>query len=151
MALVKIGIIVVVKRFFIHNWSKLILGAVLLWVVLVNFRPGYFILGNDNYSPEVNPTLSLKRYIESPGWRSYRVVGVASDADQADLPRALTFSLLGLVVPWWLLSQGFVFLNLFLGVWSIANLGEYVCKKSKLAIDANICFLVAGVAYLGNY
>lgn len=138
------------KRFFSKNWGKLILGWILLIIVGVNFRWGYFILGNDNYSPELNPTLSLNRFVTSPAWRSYRVQGVASDADQADVLRALVFTVLEKILPLWFLSQVWVFFCLIFGVWSMAGLTVFVLKKRLKKIDKETVFLMGGVFYLSS-
>jgi len=73
------------KDFVLRNWGKVCLAFILTVVVIVNFRWGYFVLGNDNYSPEINPELSLKRLTVSPAWRSYKVAGIALDPGQANI------------------------------------------------------------------
>jgi hypothetical protein len=122
----------------------------LVLLVAANFRWGYFILGNDNYSPELSPGLSFQRFIFSPAWRSYRVVGVASDADQADVFRTGLFSLLGTILPGWLLSQAWVFGCLVAGVIGMAGLTEYVGSKILKIKGGEGLFLFGGLLYLSS-
>ena len=76
---------------FRQRYGQILLVLLLLVVCVISFKSGKFLLSNDNYSPELNPNLSISRYIESPAWRGYRVLGVPSDSEQADLFRSIFF------------------------------------------------------------
>jgi hypothetical protein len=134
------------------NWGISCLFVLVGFIVIINFKFGSFILGNDNYSPELNPGLSLSRFLFEPGWRSYRVVGVASDADQADFFRTLIFYLLSPVVPKWLLSQGYIWFCLFAGVVGSGLLCKNLAQRFSY-FEGKKLELVAffgGVLYLSN-
>lgn len=134
----------VVIGFWKKNWGKLLLGGVLLWVVAVNFRWGYWILGNDNYSPEENPGVSFERYLKSPTWRAYRGLGVPSDAEQIDVFRSGMFLILEKVgVPLWLVSQMSVWLTLAAGVMGMG----WLAKKLHGGEGA---FLAGGIIYFSS-
>ncbi len=133
-----------------NNPEKVALLFVLTAIIALNFRPGYFILGNDNYSPEENPLLSFKRYLFSPAWRSYRGLGVPSDAEQVDIFRSFFFLLANKFgMPLWLISQGTIWLVFFLGVWSTAALGEWLLEKI-LGGKLPGAFFFSGLFYFTN-
>src|SRR5690606_4457503 len=85
----------------------------------LNFRYGYFLLGNDNFSPEFKPWLSLKRFLLEPGYRSYSALGYASDSDSVEIYRSLIFAGLDLILPRWLISQGYFLIGLIVAPVSI--------------------------------
>ncbi|MFH1601672.1 MAG: hypothetical protein ABIB61_01815 [Candidatus Shapirobacteria bacterium] len=134
-----------IKKF---GWGKFILALVLIIIILVNFKPGYFILGNDNYSPELNPKLSLSRYLLNPAWRGYRALGVASDADQADVYRAALYFLLSPIFPGWLLSQIFIFSAFFVSSWAAACFSLELVKNKLKKNEKQLLFLFSGLANL---
>lgn len=136
-------------RFVKNHWGKLTLSALLLTIIFLNIKPGYYILGNDNYSPEINPQLSLQRYLENPAWRSYRIFGVPSDSEQADIARSAMFSLLAKIVPLWSISQIYIFFAFFVAGMSSGALAEkffpWVSKEKR-----EVVFLIAGIIYIAN-
>src|SRR3989344_2640248 len=87
------------------NWDKFLLSIILFFIILVNFRWGQTVLGNDNYSPELNPVLSLLRSLISPAWRAYRALGIPSDSEQADVFCSFFMSPFNLFLPGWFISQ----------------------------------------------
>jgi len=128
--------------------GKLLLGFILLAIIALNFKPGFYILGNDNYSPELDPKLSLSRYLTSPGWRSYRALGVASDADQADVYRAFSYFLLSKFLPRWFLSQAYIFLAFFISSWATASFCLELVRGKFKKKEKQILFLFSGLANL---
>jgi hypothetical protein len=133
-----------------HHWGISLLLGILFAVVCINFRPGYFILGNDNYSPELNPGLTVSRSLEDPAWRSYRVFGNPSDSEQADLFRAFTFGLLETFFPKWLVSQGYVFFALVTGSLSMAFLaGQLIHWVRENRMRQTLMFF-SGFSYFAN-
>ena len=81
------------------------LFILLLTICFLSFKPGYSYLSNDNYSPDLNPLLTIQRSIQSPAWRSYRGLGFASESEQADVFRAGLYYVLDLFLPTWSLSS----------------------------------------------
>lgn len=140
------------KSFFKRiKWERFGLGLILAVLLILNFRWGYFILGNDNYSPEENPTLNFKRYLFSPAWRQYRGLGVPSDAEQVDIFRSGLFAILEKVgIPLWLLSQASIWLTFFIGPWSGANLGEWLFSRFFGERGKKEAFILGGVFYFTN-
>jgi len=137
-------------QIFRSNWEKVALFLILATIVALNFRPGYFILGNDNYSPEESPLLSFNRYLFSPAWRDYRGLGVPSDAEQVDIFRSLFFlGLQKLGLPLWLISQTSIWFVFLIGIWSAASLGECLLRRiSSRKVPG--AFLFSGVFYFTN-
>lgn len=131
-------------KFWEKNWGKIALGLTLAVMVAVNFRWEYFILGNDNYSPEENPKVSFERYWQSPTWREYRGLGVPSDAEQVDIFRSGLFLVLEKIgVPLWLVSQGSVWVLFILGPMGMGWLAKRFFKKEE-------AFLAGGIIYLSS-
>jgi len=54
------------KKFLKNNWGRIILFIILSIICILSFSKGKYLLGNDNYSPELNPSLTIERSIESP-------------------------------------------------------------------------------------
>lgn len=138
------------KKTLKDNWGKIALISILLIIICLNIKPGHFILGNDNYSPELDPSLTLRRSIFSPGWRGYRVLGMSSDSEQADIFRTLLFWLADFVFPKWAISQGYVFLTLFLGCFSISLLAREIFKQYFSKKQLEIILFFSGLFYLSN-
>lgn len=137
-------------KFISKNWGKISLALILIFVVIINFKWGYFILGNDNYSPEEDPSISVKRYLTQPVWREYRGLGVPSDSEQIDIFRSLLFLGLEKVgMPLWFISQMSVWVVFFCGTWFMAVLVEKVFLK-KDSENKNWFFLLSGLLYCCN-
>ncbi len=76
-----------ISEFLEKRYPEILLILIIFLISLLSLHKGSYILSNDNYSPELNPTLSVSRYLQSPAWRGYRVLGFASESEQADLLR----------------------------------------------------------------
>lgn len=135
---------------FIRKYAVYIFLFVLVGVVIgTNIVPGFVAIGNDNFSPEINPSLTLERDFNSPGWRTYRVLGIPSDSEQSDLFRTILFQLGdSLRVPQWLLSQGYFFGALLVGVLSAGKLTHFVLNKSHRRNQSLI--LLGSLFYLSS-
>jgi hypothetical protein len=138
------NILNVLKR----NLPLIILVLILIIVTVVSIKPGKYILSNDNYSPELNPALSVSRYLQSPAWRGYRVLGFASDSEQADIFRSIGFSVLDLFLPSWSLSQIFSFFCLFVGTISMAYLSKCFVSDFLTKKHQGLIFFLSGIIYL---
>jgi len=130
------------------NISFILLVLILIIVTVVSIKPGKYILSNDNYSPELNPPLSVSRYLQSPAWRGYRVLGFASDSEQADIFRSIGFSVLDLFLPSWSLSQIFSFFCLFVGTISMAYLSKCFVSDFLTKKHQGLIFFLSGIIYL---
>ncbi len=130
------------------NLPLILLVLILIAVTIVSIKPGKYILSNDNYSPELNPALSVSRYLESPAWRGYRVLGFASDSEQADIFRSMSFSVLDLFLPNWSLSQVFSFFCLFVGTISMAYLSKCFVSDFLTKKYQGLIFFLSGIIYL---
>lgn len=144
---VKLPKIESISEFLENRFPEILLILVLLLICVMSIRVNKYILSNDNYSVELNPTLSLSRYLQSPGWRGYRVLGFASESEQADIFRAFIYSVFNLAIPSWLLSQLLYFVSLFVGSICIATLIRRLISKSKLKRYANWSYLLGGITY----
>lgn len=136
-----------ISEFLEKRYPEILLILIIFLISLLSLHKGSYILSNDNYSPELNPTLSVSRYLQSPAWRGYRVLGFASESEQADLLRASLYSFLNLFTPSWLISQLLYFVSLFIGSISMASLIRRLISKSKLKRYANWGYLLGGITY----
>ncbi|NMC36625.1 hypothetical protein GYA49_06320 [Candidatus Beckwithbacteria bacterium] len=133
-----------------NNLGIVMLLIISLLVFLTNFKLNYFIIGNDNFSPELNPGLTLKRSLLNPAWRSYRVLGIPSDSEQGDIFRTTLFYLLQTVLPSWLISQLYIFITFFIAVFSMGSItcwfSQFVAKKKH----KQLFFFFGGLFYISN-
>jgi hypothetical protein len=134
------------KKWFQNHWGDFLLVAFLGIIILFNWHNGSYVLGNDTYAPELNPSLSLKRSIETPAWRSYRALGVPSDSEQADVVRTGAYYLLHVILPNWMISEGFVMMAFFVSGWGMSMLSKSFIS-SKNIYERQIVGLIAGILY----
>lgn len=130
-----------------NHWALLI--CLLLWLVIAvaTIQPGKVVIGNDNFSPELDPLLTVSRILHNPAWRTYRALGIPSDSEQADLYRSLVYTVLSPIIPAWLLSQGYLLASLFIGCLSVGKLTQqYVSSKKK----HQLALLVGFISYLSS-
>lgn len=139
-----------VLNYLKDRWGQIVLGIILLTIIALNFKPGYLILGNDNFTPEVNPKIILKRSFFSPAWRSYRVLGIPSDSEEADIFRTLIFWVLTNILPSWVVSQGYLFLAFFTGSFSLGFLSKSFGEKLSSKKESQIAFFFGGLLYLAS-
>lgn len=130
----------------LNNWHLIILLAVLGIISVLNFRGDYSILTNDNYSPELNPSLTINRIIYSPAWREYRSLGVPSDSESADLFRAVVFEIFSNFLSVEVISQGYILFCLVVGVLSFASLSSNLFSNDKT--NRKQYYLLGGIFYL---
>jgi hypothetical protein len=133
-----------------NHWGISLLILLLLIIVAVSIKPGKLILGNDNFSPELNPALTLERSLNSPAFRTYRVLGLPSDSEQADIFRTTLFFFLKPILPTWVLSQGYLFFTFFIASFSMAALCGGLLSQ---IIDKKIfqkAFFFGGLFYLSS-
>jgi len=130
------------------KWQRILLVLMVAFIIFINFRSGLFLLTNDNYSPELNPSLTTSRVLDSPAWRGYRALGVASDSEQSDFFRAAAFDVLDNILPRWSLGQFYLFACLVVGVLSFAGLLRRVVNDRFPDLNSNSAFVYGGLFYL---
>lgn len=133
---------------FRQRYGQILLILLLLVVCIVSFKSGKYLLSNDNYSPELNPNLSIARYIESPAWRGYRVLGVPSDSEQADVFRTIFFFITRPFTGTAGASQFYYLLCLVIGTISMAALVSSLVRDSKIRKYYQISYLFSGIVYM---
>jgi len=136
------------KTFLKKYWSVILLIIILIVISVLSFVPGKYLLSNDNYSPELNPGLTLIRSIISPAWRGYRVLGFASDSEQADIFRTGLMGLFNIVMPSSSVAQIFSLTCLWTGVLSMAFLTRAIARDFVKTKYSNVIFLLSGIIYL---
>ena len=135
---------------FRQRYGQILLVLLLLVVCIVSFRSGKFLLSNDNYSPELNPFLSVSRYVESPAWRGYRVLGIPSDSEQADLFRSMLFLILNGLFPRSSLAQIFSLICIVVGTLSMATLTTRFIRDFVNTKSSGYVFFISGLIYLSS-
>lgn len=124
------------------------LVVVLILISFSNLRPGWYLMGWDNYSSYFNLNNSIWRTLLAT-WREYRGLGVPSDAEVTDIFRLIFNWLTHWLVPEAMLDQLYYLVALWLGVGGMYFLArEMFAKLGKRFLD-----LAGGVAaflYLFN-
>lgn len=138
------------KTFLKKYWSVILLIIILIVISVLSFVPGKYLLSNDNYSPELNPGLTLLRSIISPAWRSYRVLGFASDSEQADIFRTGLMGLLSLITGKSNIGQIYYFICLSVGSLAMGFLVREMFNISKLKKYSNLALLLSGIIYIST-
>ena len=138
------------KTFLKKYWSLIILVIILIAICALSFAPGKYLLANDNYSPELNPGLTTLRSLFSPAWRGYRVLGFASDSEQADIFRTGLMWLLSLVTGKNVIGQIYYFICLSVGSISMGVLVKEILNVSKLKKYSNLGLLIGGILYIST-
>ena len=132
---------------FKNIWGVSVLCGILLTIIILNIKPGYTVLGNDNFSPELDPGLTLSRSVFAPAWRTYRALGIPSDSEQADIFRTALFWILDPVLPTWVISQGYLYLTFFIASISMAALTTLILKRYIPPKYGQLAFLLGGLFY----
>ncbi|MBI3577388.1 hypothetical protein HY086_05110 [Candidatus Gottesmanbacteria bacterium] len=114
-------------RKFIHLLSErpgLVFLIILLTTIsAANLKPGFYLMGWDNYSSYFNlPTNLFRTFFAT--WRDYRGLGVASDAEVTDVFRQIFYWISHFFLPEQLLDQVYYLAALWIGV-----LTTYWCAK----------------------
>jgi hypothetical protein len=138
------------SKFLRQNWGLVILVLIGLTLFLLYLRPGHFLIGNDNFSPELDPWLTVNRIIANPGYREYRSLGYASDTEAVELYRALIYSILSLVLPTWFISQAYYLIGLLVGPISVYFIVKGLLKRSPSATWHELAAFMGGMVYLFN-
>lgn len=139
-----------IKDFLKDNYGYIFLVLFLIIICLISFVGDKYILSNDNYSPELNPLLSVKRYLLNPAWRSYRGLGIPSDSEQSDIFRSILFYIKGNVLSTSTLSQLYYLLCLCVGSIFTALFVKDLVRESPLYRYKQLAFLLSGFTYIGT-
>jgi hypothetical protein len=138
-----------IKTLLKQNYGYILLIIFLTVVSVLSFNPGKDTLSNDNYSPELNPSLTVERSLLSPAWRTYRVLGFGSESEQADVFRAGMFQVMDVVLPTSVLGQIYYLICLFVGSIFIAKLAEKIAQSYKgIRRNGQLIVLLTGVGYV---
>lgn len=124
--------------------------VILTIICILSFTKGQYLLGNDNYSPELNPSLTIERSIESPAWRSYRVLGFGSESEQADIFRSAFFWVTEKFLSRESLGQVFGLMCLFVGSWFMGELVGLIVKDFSKKKYSQVGLLLGGVMYVST-
>lgn len=117
--------------FLKKHWPIISISLILVIILGFNFHPGKLVLSNDNFAPELDPRLTIIRSFLNPAWRDNRVLGIPSDSEQADVWRTLIFALGSQFLPTWIISQGYLFLTLVIGVISMGKAVRLLTNDSR--------------------
>lgn len=134
-----------------------VIATFLLFFVIIgaNFKAGYTLIGNDNFSPELAPSITLERSIFGPGWREYRALGVPSDSEQADIFRTILYAGTSAIsIPAWIISQLYYFTTFFIAFYTAGKVVAYFAFKQLKKPEHEhyqywIQFL-GGLSYIGS-
>jgi hypothetical protein len=132
------------QHFVKERRGLLAIIAVLVVVTITSIKPGFYLMGWDNYSSYFNLKTNIFRTLFAT-WRDYRGLGAPSDAEVTDLFRQLFFFLMNPIVPEQLLDQAYYLLALWLGVLGMYFLTGTVFKQRKDVVGC-----IAGFFYLFN-
>lgn len=136
-----------ILKFIKSKYPNIIFLLITAIIVLINLRPGFLILGNDNFSPEIDPKLTLTRSLFSPAWRTHRALGIPSDSEQADIFRTTLFNIFNFFkTPNWAISQFYIFFTLYVAMWSFSKLAQKVLKQE----ENKILQTFAGIFYISS-
>ncbi len=118
-----------IPRFLRRTWPILTLITLTILIAFLNYEPGTFLLGWDNLSSELNPSLNLQRALFAV-WQEYQSLGLLGGmAHAADLPRVIFIYLFSFLpgLPLSSIRYLFIFLPLILG-----PLGVYLFLSQRL-------------------
>jgi hypothetical protein len=127
-----------------------VLLGILLIIVVVSIRPGYALLGWDNYSSYLNPQINIVRMFLD-AWRSFRGLGVPSDSESTDIFRQFIFLILSPFISTDLLDQIYFLGSLVTGVLTTYIFVSRIMKRGeRVSQYADLGGFVAGFFYLFN-
>ncbi len=129
-----------------------ILCIILAVITIVNIKPGYYLIGWDNYSSYFNLKTNIFRTFFSV-WRDYRGFGVPSDSEIVDLFRQLFFYISSLFVQTQLLDQLYFLICLTAGTLMMYFFTRKILTLVRPEIDPlfrEIGALCSAVFYLCN-
>ncbi len=112
--------------FFRQRIGLVILIGLLLIISVATIKPGFSLLGWDNYSSYFSPVINIPRTFFAT-WRDYRGLGAPSDAEVTDVFRQVFYWGIHFIVPIELLDQVYYLFALWVGVLSM-----YVLAKEFL-------------------
>jgi hypothetical protein len=105
-----------------------ILLIILVAIVAATIKPGFYLLGWDNYSSYFNlPNNLFQTFFAT--WREYRGLGVPSDSESTDLFRQIFYFVLHIFTPEKLLDQIYNCFALLIGCVSMYFLGSQLCRR----------------------
>lgn len=127
-----------------------ILIIILAIITIVSIKPGYYLMGWDNYSSFFNKGTNIWRWFFHT-WREFRGLGVPSDSEITELPRQLFFLFLSPIFPEQLQEQLYFLFSLFVGAISTYILfHKLINKYENLKPYSQWGGFIAALFYLFN-
>jgi len=140
-------------RFFRRFWPIFAITAITSILAFLNYEPGTILIGWDNLSSELGPSINLRRAFFSV-WEEYQSLGLLGGmAHAADLPRVLIIYLFSLVpeIPVPSIRYLFTFVPLVLGPIGTYLFLYYRLFKNKLGSrTSQSASFLGGLFYLLN-
>ncbi|MBI5126955.1 hypothetical protein HZA76_00675 [Candidatus Roizmanbacteria bacterium] len=141
--------------FFKKRPGLAFLIAILTIITAVSLKPGFYLLGWDNYSSYFNLKTNIFRTFFST-WREYRGLGVPSDAEVTDVFRQIFYWITNLFLPEQLLDQVYYLLSLWVGILSAYAVSDLIFKnffskdREKTGQGADLFAVLVSLFYLFN-
>lgn len=114
------------KQQIVSHPGLCLLVILLGWITIVTLKPGFYLLGWDNYSSYFNLPTNIFRTLFAT-WLDYRGLGVPSDAEVTDIFRQIFYWLMHFFLPEQLLDQTYYLMALWVGV-----IGMYALSRQLL-------------------
>ncbi|MFH1547499.1 MAG: hypothetical protein ABIC57_03360 [bacterium] len=130
------------------HWAEIVYVIFVIIISFINFRSSGNLLSNDNYSPELNPLMTIERSIVSPAWRSYRGLGVGSDSEQSDVFRSVFYYLYNQFADSSTTRVVYYLSMLFLGGFFMGLLSKNIFTIITKKKEAQHVFLFSSIVYI---
>ena len=139
----------IIKKVKDSPFFYILLGLVFI-IFFTSLKPGYALLGWDNYSSFLNPSINIVRMFLDP-WREFRGLGVPSDSESTDIFRQFWFFIFSPFVSKNLLEQLYFLCAMAVGVLATYSFtSRIIDRHSGSERYADIGGFVAGFFYLFN-
>ncbi|MEI6327146.1 MAG: hypothetical protein WCO78_03415 [Candidatus Roizmanbacteria bacterium] len=137
------------KRFVLSHPGFVFLVVILAVITACMLRPGFYLMGWDNFSSYLNPKTNLFNTLFAT-WREHRGLGVPSDSEITDLPRQLINLALMQVVGMQLADQIYFALTLWGGVLGMYIFARLIARLTHTPASHELIGFLAGFFYLFN-
>lgn len=116
--------------FFKKKPGLTFLIIILTLITIASLKPGFYLMGWDNYSSYFNLKTNIFRTFFAT-WREYRGLGVPSDAEVTDIFRQIFYWFAHFIFPEQLLDQIYHLIALWVGILSMYGLTKIIFNKKK--------------------
>jgi len=149
----KQGAMSIYKKIIAHIQKRpffFVLIGILAVISVVSIKPGFYLMGWDNYSSFFNQPTNIWRWFFH-SWREFRGLGVPSDSEITELPRQLFFLILSPFVQEQLLEQMYFLLSFSAGgILTYILFTKIIQKYKHLRKYQDIGGFVAALFYVFN-